>query len=219
MQYLYKHNKSYLGTVLCLLIASMAGCHATENATYEGTDTQNRSLKSSIEPIDGVATPNLPDQHNAAPENVERAVVTEKTPTDLDGMAKGKSIITGQSGSLTWDLWGDREAVKVVDLTIQGGEMVMTQTFKNGEAITLDKTLPDGKYIWRAVATPEIDPTVMSELRDLRLLGDIQKEEARIKELRKEGIFPTQEETFKNVKSGHFMLQNSHLVSNQTEAR
>lgn len=87
------------------------------------------------------------------------------------------------------------------------GNDIAVRDFKPGEAIELYGDLPDGVYNWETVITPEIDPSVREQMREIRASGDFEAEQELKARFRADGSLPSEAEASDNRQSGSFIVR------------
>ena len=125
-----------------------------------------------------------------------------------DESAGGLALADSESGYMEWQAPTDSPYSNAeINITGPNGEQ-LKRTFAPGEAIVVDESLADGHYMWESVVTPEIDPSVREQMREVRQAGDFQAEQEMIARLRAQGSLPTEAQAQENRKSGSFSVRN-----------
>ena len=103
-----------------------------------------------------------------------------------------------------------------VNVTLPNG-VTETYRFESGEPIVLQGDLADGLYQWESVITPQIDETVMADMREVRERGNLDEINATQEYYRSQGLLPTQEQVTENRQSGAFRVHNGVISATRSD--
>lgn len=88
----------------------------------------------------------------------------------------------------------------------------MTFHFDPNEEISFSPKSGDGRYRWRLVRRPFVNPEAVKDLREARANGDTKLAKRLTQTLQAEGHLPSQHEIAQNITMGSFLVQDGSIV-------
>ena len=207
-------KKGTIVLTMIVLLASCSGEDAPELVSHQKVDNPAAANDLESTPRSTVSeagnsvnnNPFVKPADASAGEAIENTAA-EYADDDYTSDQPDGGLAFAESGYMEWQAPAD-VAYSKAELVVTGanGER-LHRSFVPGEAIVIQDSIPDGHYLWESVVTPEIDPYVKEQMREVRESGNFDAEQALIAKLRAEGSLPTASQAQENRKSGSFSVR------------